>query len=325
MKTISAALAGGLLWCGAAVLPVHAQDYPSDTITMFVGYSAGGQADALARAVADALGKKLDATVVVENKPGANGLLAAQTVAQGAADGYQLLFVTDAMMTIEPQLAESQQWDAKGNLAPVIQLGESPLVVGVNTATAANTVGELVAEAKASGKTLSFGTSGTATPHRMAGEAIGETGGIPVKNVSYKGTSAAVTDLAGGQLDMVIGSTTAFKPLIEAGKVKMIGNFDDTPSPLDPSIPLVEASLPGIEHFDIWYGITVAKDTPAEIVAKLNATLNEVVNDPEMAGPLAAVGVTPTGGTPEEFTADLDADFAQRGKILEELGLKGGS
>jgi tripartite-type tricarboxylate transporter receptor subunit TctC len=146
-----------------------------------------------------------------------------------------------------------------------------------------------------------------------------------VKNVSYKGTSAAVTDLAGGQLDMVIGSTTAFKPLIEAGKVKLIGNFDTEVSPLDPSVPLVSASLPGIENFDIWYGVTVANDTPADIVAKLNATLNEVVHDPAMADTLAAVGVTPVGGTPEEFTADIDADFAQRGTILGEPGLKGGS
>lgn len=325
MKTISAALAGGMLLCTSALVPAHAQDYPSDTITMFVGYSAGGQADALGRAIGDALAKKLDATVVVENKPGANGLLAAQTVAQGAADGHQLLFVTDAMMTIEPQLAGSQQWDAKGNLESVIQLGESPLVVGVNTSTAANTVGELVEAAKASGETLTFGTSGTATPHRMAGEAIGKASGVPVKNVSYKGTSAAVTDLAGGQIDMVIGSTTAFKPLIDAGKVKLIGNFDDAPSPLDPDVPLVDASVPGIEHFDIWYGITVAKETPAEIVATLNTALNEIMHDPAMAEPLMAVGVTPTGGTPEEFIADLDVDFAQRGAILEELGLKGGS
>jgi tripartite-type tricarboxylate transporter receptor subunit TctC len=325
MKTLSAALAGGMLWCTAAVVPAYAQDYPSDTVTMFVGYSAGGQADALARAVGDALGQKLGATVVVENKPGANGLLAAQTVAQGDADGYQLLFVTDAMMTIEPQLAESQQWDAKGNLTPVIQLAESPLVVGVNTETAANTVGELVEAAKADGDTLTFGTSGTATPHRMAGEAIGKTSGAPVKNVSYKGTSAAVTDLAGGQLDMVIGSTTAFKPLIDAGKVKLIGNFDDETSPLDPSVPLVDASLPGIEHFDIWYGVTVANGTPPEIVEKLNATLNEILADPAMAETFATVGVTPTGGTPEDFTADVEADFAQRGAILEELGLKAGS
>lgn len=325
MKTMFNAFAAGLLLCGTALTPARAQDYPSDTITMFVGYSAGGQADALARAVSDALGTKLGATVVVENKPGANGLLAAQTVAQGEADGYQLLFVTDAMMTIEPQLAESQQWDAKGNLTPVILLGESPLVVGVNTKTAANTVGELVAAAKADGQTLTFGTSGTATPHRMAGEAIGKVSGARVKNVSYKGTSAAVTDLAGGQVAMVIGSTTAFKPLIDAGKVKLIGNFDDKVSPLDPSVPLVDASLPGIEHFDIWYGITVANGTPPEIVAKLNAALNEIVHDPAMAASLATVGVTPVGGQPADLSTVIDEDFAQRGAILKELGLKGGS
>lgn len=325
MKTTFTAFAAGMLLCGTGLTPAHAQDYPSDTITMFVGYSAGGQADAMARAVSDALGAKLGATVVVENKPGANGLLAAQTVAQGDPDGYQLLFVTDAMMTIEPQLAESQQWDAKGNLTPVILLGESPLVVGVNTETPANTVAELVEAAKAGGDTLTFGTSGTATPHRMAGEAIGKVSGVPVKNVSYKGTSAAVTDLAGGQVDMVIGSTTAFKPLIDAGKVKLIGNFDDETSPLDPAVPLVDASLPGIEHFDIWYGITVANGTPPDIVTKLNTALDEIVHDPAMAATLAAVGVTPSGGSPDDLSRVVEEDFVQRGAILQELGLKAGS
>jgi tripartite-type tricarboxylate transporter receptor subunit TctC len=324
MKSISAALAGGMLLCTAAVVPAWSQDYPSDTITMLVGYSAGGQADALARAVGDALGKKLGATVVVENKPGANGLLAAQTVAQSDADGYNLLLVTDAMLTIEPQLAGSQQWDAKGNLAPVIELATGPLFVAVNTETPANTVAELTEAAKASGDTLTFGTSGTATPHRMAGEAIGKASGASMKNVSYKGTSAAVTDLAGGQIDMVIGSTTSIQPLIEAGKVKLIGNVGAEASPLEPEIPAVAESYPGID-FGTWYGIMAAKETPAEIVATLNAALDEIVHDPAMAEPLKALGVEAKGGSAEDFSAVIDADFATRGAILGELGLKAGS
>ena len=324
MKTISAALAGGLLWCTTAIVPVHAQDYPSDTITMLVGYSAGGQADALARAVGDALSQKLGQTVVVENKPGANGLLAAQTVAQGDPDGYSLLLVTDAMLTIEPQLEGSQQWDAKGNLAPVVNLAEGPLFIAVNTATEASTVGELVDAAKASGETLTFGTSGTATPHRMAGEALGKASGVPVKNVAYKGTSAAVTDLAGGQIDMVIGSSTSIQPLIDAGKVKLIATVGAEPSALEPEVPAVAATYPGID-FGTWYGIMVAKDTPAEIVATLNETLNEIVADPAMAEPLTQLGVIPTGGTAEAFQAQIEADFEKRGAILGELGLKAGS
>jgi tripartite-type tricarboxylate transporter receptor subunit TctC len=324
MKSISAALAGGMLLCTAGVVPASSQDYPSDTITMLVGYSAGGQADALARAVGDALGKKLGATVVVENKPGANGLLAAQTVAQSEADGYNLLLVTDAMLTIEPQLAGSQQWDARGNLEPVIELATGPLFVAVNTETPANTVAELAEAAKASGETLTFGTSGTATPHRMAGEAIGKASGASVKNVAYKGTSAAVTDLAGGQIDMVIGSTTSIKPLIEAGKVKLIGNVGAEKSPLEPGIPTVAESYPGID-FATWYGIMAAKDTPPEIVAALNAALDAIVHDPAMAEPLTALGVEPKGGSAEAFSAVIDADFETRGAILGELGLKAGS
>ncbi len=317
---VKSALAGGIM---AALLgrAAWAQDYPDGPVTFLVGYSAGGQADVLARTVAEGLSRQLDETVVVENKPGANGLLAAQTAAQGKPDGQTILLVTNAMTGIEPQLASSQQWDPKTELAPAIDLGDGPLFFAVNASNPATTVKELAENAKAEGRTISFGTSGTATPHRMSVEEFAEAAGVQVKHVAYKGTSASVADLAGGTIDMAVGSITSIQPLIDAGKVKLLANAGAERDPNLPDVPTVAETYPGID-FKAYYGVMVHKDTPPEIVAELNGALNAVLADPALADTFTGMGVIPTGGTPEDFARRITDDTARYGTVLAKLGLK---
>ncbi len=308
---------------GAALLPqlASAQQFPTKPISLVVGYSAGGQADALARAVAARLGETLKQPVVVENKPGANGLLAAQAVANARPDGHTLLFVTDAMLTIDPQLPGSAQWDPMANLEPVSILATAPLFIAAHKDVPADTIPALVEHGKKNPNTLTFGTSGNATPHRMSGEMLQKLGGFQMKHVPYRGTSASLTDLLGGQISLVIGSSTALEPQVKAGKIKFIGVTTEKRYPLLPDVPAISETYPGF-NMDIYFGIMAPKRTPAPVLATLNTELNKVVSSPDLRETLEKLGVAPAGGTPAEFKAKVAADVQARGKLIQELGIR---
>ena len=319
-------LRAALLGCVAAAAGLvtnsaSAQQYPSKNITLVVGYTAGGQADAFARAVANKLSENLKPTVVVENKPGANGLLAAQSVANARPDGHTVLLVTDAMLTIDPQLPGSAQWDPSAALVPVVTLASAPLFLAAHKDVPADTVPALVELGKKSPNTLSFGTSGSATPHRMAGEMLQKLGGFQMKHVPYRGTAASVTDLAGGEITLAFGASTALEPLVKGGKIKLIAVTSEKRSPLLPDVPAIAETYPG---FDIitYFGLMVPKGTPAAVVTKLNSEVNKVLSSPDMQEPLAKLGVVPVGGTPDDLKAKVEADSKSRGEIIRELNIK---
>jgi len=205
-------------------LPAKAQPYPSRSITILVGYSAGGQADALARIVGKQLGENLKVSVVIENKTGANGMIAAQAAARAEPDGYTILMVTDAMVTIDPHLATSNHFDLSKAMEPVVNVAWAPLLLAAANNVPANSVAELVALGKQKTQNLSFGSSGSSTPHRLAGEMLQKYGGFTMTHIPYKGTAASVNDLLGGQIPLLFGAPTAVEPLATAGKIKATVN-----------------------------------------------------------------------------------------------------
>jgi tripartite-type tricarboxylate transporter receptor subunit TctC len=298
-----------------------AQQFPSKNITLTVGYTAGGQADAMARAVGKGLSEALKTTVVVENKPGANGLLAAQAVANAKPDGHTILFVTDAMMTIDPQLPGTAQWDPSAALTPITTLGEAPLFLAANKDVPVDSVPAVVEFGKKNPDALSFGTSGSATPHRMAGEMLQKLGGFQMKHIPYKGTAASVTDLAGGQITLAFGASTSLEPLAKAGKIKLIAVTSDKRSPLMPDVPAISETYPGF-NFVTYFGLMVPKNTPAPVIETLNREVNKVLANPDLKEPLQKLGVVPVGGTPAEFQARVKADYEARGAIIRELNIK---
>ena len=307
-------------WALSPTRLARAQDYPSKPITMVVGYSAGGQADALTRAVARSLSDALKVPVVVEDKPGANGLIAGQGVANAAPDGSTLIVVTDAALTIDPQLPGSKQWDPMAALQPITILATAPLFIAANKDVSANTVSELVDLGK-KGK-LAFGSSGNATPHRLAGEILQRLGGFTMTHVAYKGTSASVTDLAGGQIPLVIGSSTALEPLVRTGKIKFIATTSTRRFSLLPDVPAIAETYPNFPEMKIFFGLMAPRRTPDAVVARLNTEIDKILSNPEMRETLSKLGLEAAGGTPAQFRAQVEADIGVRGQIIRDLDIR---
>lgn len=303
-------LAGGAAW---------AQTFPAKPVTVVVGYSAGGQADALARAVARGLGDALKVPVVVENKPGANGAIAGQGVAKAAPDGHTLLLVTDAGLTIDPQLPGSAKWNPMAALDPVVALATAPLFIAANKDVPADTLPALVELGKKGD--LTYGTSGNATPHRLAAEMLQKLGGFRMMHIPYKGTSASAADAAGGQISLVIGSSTLLEPLAKAGKIKFIAATSERRFPLLPEVPAAGETYPGFD-MTVFFGLMAPKGTPAPVLATLNGEVNKLLATPEMRESLGKLGVVPAGGTPAAFRAKVEADYEARGAIMRELDIK---
>jgi tripartite-type tricarboxylate transporter receptor subunit TctC len=295
-----------------------AHDFQSGPITIVVGYTAGGQADAIARAVGEKLGERLKTPVVVENRPGANAQIAAQLVARAESDGHTLLLVTDAMTTIDPQLPGPKKLDPAQAFTPIIDMATAPLFLAANNGVPASSLEELIALGKEDPERLNFGTSGNATPHRIAGEMLQQRGGFTMTHIPYKGTSAAVTDLAGGHIELVIGASLTLKPLADAGKIKLLAVTSEQRFPLLPEVPAVSETFAG---FDIvtYLGLMAPKETPAEVIETLNGEINQILAEPGLRQDLEQQGMLAVGGTPAAFEAQIAADYQARGEVIREL------
>ena len=233
-------------------VPATAQTYPSRSITILVGYSAGGQADALARIIGKQLGENLKVSVVIENKTGANGMIAAQAAARAEPDGYTILMVTDAMVAIDPHLATSNHFDLSKAMEPVINVSWSPLLLAAANNVPANSVAELVALGKQKTQNLSFGSSGSSTPHRLAGEMLQKYGGFTMTHIPYKGTAASVNDLLGGQIPLLFGAPTAVEPLATAGKIKLLGVTSEKRLPVASQRAGDQRNLSGVQDHQLY-------------------------------------------------------------------------
>lgn len=306
----------------ALALPAKAQPYPSKSITILVGYSAGGQADALARIIGKQLGENLKISVLIENKTGANGMIAAQAAARSEPDGYTVLLVTDAMVAIDPHLASSNHFDLSKTMEPVIEVSWSPLLLAAANNLPANSVAELVALGKQKNQNLSFGTSGSSTPHRLAGEMLQKYGGFTMTHLPYKGTSASVNDLLGGQIPLLFGAPTAVEPLAAAGKIKVLGVTSEKRFPLLPNVPAISETLPEVKIIS-YIGFMLQKNTPAPVIAALNKEVNRVLTTDTMRAWLDKQGMVAVGGSADDFRRQIEIDYQARGELVRALGITG--
>lgn len=314
--------ATALLGLVAMAEPAPAQTYPARTITMLVGYSAGGQADALARILGKQLGDTFKISVVIENKTGANGMIAAQTAARAEPDGYTVLMVTDAMLTIDPHLASSNHFDLSKAMEPVVSVAWSPLLLAAAKDLPANSVSELVALGKQKPQALSFGSSGASTPHRLAGEMLQKSGGFTMTHIPYKGTAASVSDLLAGQIPLIFGAPTAVEPLATAGQIKLLGVTSEQRYPLLPGVPAISETYPGFKIIS-YIGLMLPKTTPAPAIATLNKEINAILATETMRTWLDKQGMIATGGTQDDFKRQIDIDYKARGELVRALGITG--
>ena len=301
--------------------PAAAQDsYPGKPIRLVVPFVPGGVTDASGRLIADHLGRRLGQQVIVDNKPGASGNIGTAQVAQAVADGYTLLLAFDGTMVINPHVFAKVPFDTLKDFAPVGKIGNATLILVAHPEVPAKTLQEVIALSKT--KPLPYGTSGIGgTPH-IAGEMLAQRTGARLEHVPYKGGGQAMTDVMGGAIPLVYTAVAGAQSHVKAGKLKAIAVSSARRSSSLPDVPtFAEAGVPDLVA-DSWVGILAPAATPPAVLARLNAELSAVLNDPAVRERLATLGIEPTPGTPEQFRQAMQKDLAAYGPIVKGAGIK---
>ncbi|OWT64035.1 Bug family tripartite tricarboxylate transporter substrate binding protein [Candidimonas nitroreducens] len=307
----------------AALLPLagHAADsFPSRPINLIVPFAPGGGTDISARLLASELGRKLNVSIVVDNRPGAGGQIAADYVARAKADGYTLLFANSGMMAINPWLYKLRNDPAKA-FEPVSMFSDLPFVLVVSNNLKAKNVQELVALAKAEPGKHTFASSGIGGAPHLAGEIFQEATGVKLAHIPYKGGGPAMTDLIAGRVDMLFASVLETVSYVKGGKLRAFAVTGDKRAPVLQGVPTLDEA--GIHNAQTgsWTAVLVPKGTPKDIVDKLSRTIREVAGSKDIEDKLTSQGAVAHGSTPEEL-AQIAADARARyGKVIRERHL----
>ena len=297
-----------------------ADGYPARPIRMIVGFAPGGGTDLTARPVALKMSELLGQQVIVENRPGAGGNIATEQVARAAPDGYTILMGTIAALAINPGLYGNLKFDPETDLAPVIQVVDATNVLALHPSVPAGSVQELIALARQ--KSLSAGSSGIGATGHLAIELFNLMAGVKLVHVPYKGGGPAMTDLVGGQVQLVFATTASAIPQIRAGRIKGIAVTTARRSALMPELPTIsEAGLPGFDANN-WYGIVVPAKTPRAIIDQLNAEVTRVLSMPDVKATLFNQGLDPAPGTPEQFGAYIKSERVKWANVIKVSGAK---
>ena len=304
---------------GSLAAPAFAA-WPDRPINIIVPYAPGGTADALARLIGQHLGTKLNTPVVIQNKAGASGMIGADAVAKAAADGYTVLY--DATpFSINPHL-QKMPFDPQKDLAPLVLVGVTPMLLVVPRNSPFNSVQDLVSAAKKSPGKLTFGSGGQGTVQYMAGELFSQGAGLKTLHVSYKSGGPALQAVMGGEVDFGFGNIPAVGSHVKGGTLKALAVTGNQRSALFPEVPTVaESAVKGYESYE-WNGMFVPAATPADIVVKLNAAIKEVLATPEVKAKFDSLGSRIVASSPDEFRKHLAAESPKWGAIVKSAGIK---
>lgn len=322
-KTLAAHCALAVMSVCAVLLtaqPPHAEDYPSRPIKLLVGASAGGTTDTMARVIAEPMQAALRQPVVVENRPGAGGNIAADAVAKAPADGYTLL-VSYSSHTINATLYAKLPFDPVADFTPITMIARvSSLLVG-NPKLPANDLAALIDLAKKKPDTLTIGIGGLGSSLHLAGEQFKMMTGVRLLNVPYKGTAPALADALGGQVDLMFISLVTGTAQVRAGALRAYGVTSTQRQASLPDVPAIAEVVPGFES-RAWFGVFGPANLPAGITDKLNAAIVAALNEPKMREQLAREGASAVGDTPAEFAAFVRQDIKHWAPIVEQSGQK---
>jgi tripartite-type tricarboxylate transporter receptor subunit TctC len=306
----------------AGVVQAQANDYPSKPIRLVVPAAPGGGADFLARIVGVKLGELVGQSVVVENRAGASGTIAADGTAKSPGDGYTVLMGQSTSIVIAPQLNPKLPYDTLRDLKPVTLVAEVPNVMVVHPSVPANTVKDLIALAKAKPDMLNFGSSGNGAPSHLAGEMFKSATGTRLVHVPYKGAGPAVNALLAGEIQVMFAPIVAVLPQVKAGRLRALGVTSAKRSAAAPDLPtLAEAGLTGYE-ISSWFGLFVPASTPAAVVDKLFKETNRVLKSPDVLERFAKEGAEPVGSTPADFNNYVRTEFVKYNKVIKDNGIK---
>jgi tripartite-type tricarboxylate transporter receptor subunit TctC len=310
------------LAAGAAALPAvsriaRAQAYPAKPVRIIVGFAAGGVGDVTARLTGQSLSERLDQQFVVENRTGANGNIATEAV---VPDGYTLLLISTADV-LSMTLYDKLSFNFIRDIAPVAGIIDKPFVMLVNSSFPAKTVPEFIAYAKANPGHINMGSAGTGGTNHLLGELFEAMTGVNMLHVPYRGGAPAITDLLGGQIQVLFASVAVAIEYIRAGRLRALGVTTSTRSSALPDIPTVGEFVPGYGA-SVWLGLGAPKNTPAEIVDKLNKVINAVLADPKFQARLADLGGVPMSMTAAEFGKFVAADTEKWARVIRAARVK---
>ena len=322
MKLKSLLVVAGLL---APLLAANAQTppapYPTKTVRLMVGASAGGGTDIIARMLADKMAESLKGTFVVENKPGASNTIAADLTAKAPADGHTLLVATNTGQAIAPHLLKLN-FDAIKDLTPIGLVVSVPNVLVVGTDVPAKTVAELIALMKAKPGDFKYGSSGVGSTQHIAGEAFDVAAGVKGVHVPYKGSAQAHLDIISGNIQMMFDTTSSAMGQIKGGKFRPLAVTSERRSAELPDVPtLAEAGVPGFE-MTTWYAVYVTAGTPPDVVAKLQAELARIVALPDVQAKLRGLGGEPGTMSPDQFARFNVQEYVRFGRLIREANIK---
>ncbi len=312
---------GLLAWGALSLSPLTwAQNWPTKPIRMVIAFPPGGPTDIVSRVIAQQLSQQLGQSVVVDNKPGAGGNIAAELVAKAPPDGHTVFYNTSAIV-IGPALYGKVNYDTLTDFAPVALTASVPLVLVVNPKLPARTVKEFIDHARANPNQLNYSSSGTGTITHLASAMFSSQLGLQTQHVPYKGSAPGLVDLAAGQTQFMIDTMNTVLPYVRDGRLRPLGVASLKRSALLPDVPTLAETIPGFEAA-AWQGVVVPSQTPVDIVSRLNTEVNKALQHPEVRTKLALQGADILGGTAAEYAAYLRSEMPRWAKAVKDSGAK---
>lgn len=314
-------------WClpvlMAAVATTAAAAWPEKPVTLVVPFAPGGSSDNVARTIATLLGERLGQSVIVENVPGAGGVLGTQRTLRASPDGYTVLLGSGSEILINNLINPKITYDGIKDLTPVVFVGTGPMVLVARNSLPANNVPELLALARAKPGALNYASAGNGTPMHVAGELLKMRANVFMTHIPYRGASPALLDLIGGQVDIAVSTLSAAQPHIRANKIKALALTSAQPSDLAPELPAM-GTIKGLEGFDlgVWFGLFVPQRTPADIVQKLQSTAQQVLANPAVKKRLADQAITASGASSEELAKFMAAEVEKYRAVVKTANIK---
>ncbi len=305
-----------------APLAANAQDWPGKQPVRFViPYPPGGASDVTARVLAQKLGESLKQSFVIDNKPGANGIIALESVARSAPDGYTILMANLGPNAINAAIYAKLPYDSIKDFTPITLTSIVPQIFVVSPALPIKTVPELIAYAKANPGKLTFASAGNGASNHLSAELFNAMAGIKMRHVPYKGDTPAMTDVMSGQVDVMFPTAVAAMSQVKSGRLRAIGATSSKRIPSLPDVPTVAETVPGFEAVS-WGGVMAPAGTPPAVIKTLNGEINRILKMPDVAEKLQGLGAEIVGSTPDEFATYLRAEIAKWGKVARENNVK---
>lgn len=314
----AAVMAGSFMLSTSA----HAQGaYPNKPIKFVVPYSAGGLPDTVARIFAQRLGDRLGQSVVVDNKPGANGVVAAQVLATSPKDGYTFLVTDGSMFSINPSIYKNLSYDYKKDFMPVSLAARAPLYLAVHPKVPANTLQEFIALAKSKPGTLNYGSSGIGSTHHLTMEAMKAALGLEIMHVPFRGSGQSVPALIGGQVEVLFSALPSLSGFVKAGQAKILATNAGQRSSLAPNVPAIAEVIPGFD-FAVIVGVLAPTGTPASAIERISAEMAQIAKMPELILTLNKAGIDPIGSGPADYNKAILGENERLAKAIAAAGIK---